>query len=571
MTAKANKLPELLSPAGSPEALKAALRGGADAVYIGGKSFNARMNAANFDGAAIERAAADCHAAGARLYVTLNTLILEREYKAALDETRGLWNAGVDALIVADLGLAREIRLNFPGFELHASTQAGVHSADGARALSSLGFSRVVCARELSKENIRAVIGAGVEVEMFIHGALCVCHSGQCLFSSLVGGRSGNRGECAQPCRLGYNGSYPLSLKDSCLAGHVREIIELAPASLKIEGRMKSPDYVYGVTSTWRGLLDAGRDATEREIDGMARVFSRGGFTDGYFTGRINGSMNGVRSEEDKRRTREGSPALRSKNAPRPQREPLTAGPRGDIEPVLHPVDLTLPGRPYMTARFYDPAAVPKDHPFDIIYLPLDRYDPEKANGVVLPPVVTDAEKEKVSRALREAADRGCKYALVGNAGQFGMAKEAGLEVRADFRMGAYSAEAAEALYSLGAEEVVFSPELTVPQLRDIKAPVGAIVYGRIPLMLLEKRLGARELRDRRGARFPVVREGGRDVVLNSAVTYMADRKADLDRAHIIDRHFIFTTETPAEVTRVIRAYLKGEPAKPGTPIRRIR
>ena len=562
-------MPELLSPAGSPEALASALRGGADAVYLGAKSFNARMNAANFDRAAIERAAADCHAAGARLYVTLNTLILEREYGAALDEARALRDAGVDALIVADLGLAREIRLNYPDFELHASTQAGVHSADGARALSALGFSRVVCARELSKENIGCVIASGVETEIFIHGALCVCHSGQCLFSSLVGGRSGNRGECAQPCRLAYNGSYPLSLKDSCLAAHVREIIGLSPASLKIEGRMKSPDYVYNVTSVWRRLLDAGRDASEKELDGMARVFSRGGFTDGYFTGRIGKSMNGVRTEADKQRTRASS-AKSPGTAPAPRRAALKAPVREpSAPPALHPASIEAPRGVRLTARFYDPGAVPQNHPFEIVYLPLDRYDPSRANGVVLPPVVTDSEREKTAEALKKAADAGCVHALVGNVGHFALAVGAGLTPHADFRLGAYSAETAEVLCEMGAEDVIFSPELTIPQLRDIKAPVGAVIYGRIPLMLLEKRLSQRTLIDRRGARFPVLRECGRDVVLNSAVTYMADRKADLDRAHITDRHFIFTTETPAETARVIRAYRDGKPASGN--IRRIK
>ena len=565
---------ELLSPAGSPEALAAALRGGADAVYIGAKSFNARMNAANFGDEAIVRAARDCHRAGARLYVTLNTLILEREYPAALETARKLRESGVDALIVADLGLARELRLNFPDLPIHASTQAGVHSSDGARALAGLGFSRVVVARELKKSDILSIVSTGIEVEMFIHGALCVSHSGQCLFSSLVGGRSGNRGECAQPCRLTYNGGYPLSLKDSCLAGHVREILESGVCSLKIEGRMKSPDYVYSVTSVWRRLLDEERDAERDELDAMARVFSRDGFTDGYFTGRIDRGMNGVRSDADKQATRRTGRLPQSGDAP--EREALAEPERGPVEPVIHPVAVPKGGKPFMTARFYDPASVPEEHPFKVVYLPLERYDPAKANGVMIPPVVPDGERQAVADALAKAAGKGCKYALVGNIGQIGMALDAGLKPRADFRLGAYSAETASVLRDLGAGATIFSPELTIPQLRDVKYPVGAVVYGRVPLMLLEKRLDTRSLTDRRGVRFPVVREGGRDVVLNSAVTYMADRKADLDRAGIVERHFIFTTESPADVIRVIRAYEKSIPAdksgvKEAKNIRRIK
>lgn len=561
---------ELLSPAGSPAALEAALRGGADAVYLGAHAFNARMNAVNFDAAGIAEAAAACHRAGARLYVTLNTLVLEREYADALKTARELYNAGVDALIVADLGLTRELRLNFPDFELHASTQAGVHSADGARAMADLGFTRVVAARELTKQNITSICRTGIETEIFIHGALCVCHSGQCLFSSLVGGRSGNRGECAQPCRLAYNGGYPLSLKDNCLAAHIREIEATGAASLKIEGRMKSPDYVYTVTSTWRRLIDDSRDATEREIDAMARVFSREGFTDGYFTGHIGRAMNGVRSEGDKRRTE------RVKSGKQPRltngNEPIAAPERNDITPAVHPVDLrTGADKPYMTARFYDPRSIPKDHPFRAVYLPLEVYDSALADGVLVPPVVTDAERERVLRALTDAVKSGAKRALVGNAGHFALAREAGFEeINADFRLGAYSAQTAQTLCELGARGIIFSPELTLPQLRDIRAQKGAIVYGRVPLMLLEKRLGVRELRDRRGVVFPILREAGRDILVNSSVTYMADKPADLDRAGITDRHFIFTTESAAEVRAVIRAYQTHSPSA-SKNIRRIK
>ncbi|MBQ8911840.1 MAG: U32 family peptidase, partial [Clostridia bacterium] len=277
-------LHELLSPAGSPEALRAALLAGAAAVSLGGTLFNARMNARNFDRPAIIKAVKDCHERGVRLYVTQNTLVVDRQMKDALEFAGFLYEAGVDALIVADLGLALEIKKRFPDFPLHASTQMSGHNVKAAEFLKELGFERMVCARELSGENIRTLCKSSpIEIEAFVHGALCVSHSGQCLFSSIVGGRSGNRGECAQPCRLPYNGKYPLSLKDNCLAGHVKELIDMGVASLKIEGRMKSPEYVYSVVSAYRGLLDEQRDATAEEIRRLADVFSRDGFTDGYF------------------------------------------------------------------------------------------------------------------------------------------------------------------------------------------------------------------------------------------------------------------------------------------------
>ena len=570
MINKPNKLPELLAPAGSREALESALRAGADAVYLGGRLFNARMNAANFDDGEICRAVERVHKCGAKIYVTLNTLILEREYKAALEYVARLWNAGVDALIAADLGLCREISLNFPEFPLHASTQAGVHNAEGAKALAALGFERVVAARELSRENLQAIIDTGIETEIFVHGALCVSHSGQCLFSSLVGGRSGNRGECAQPCRMAYNkNSYPLSLKDNCLAGHITEIINSGAASLKIEGRMKSPDYVYAVTSAWRRLLDEGRDATETEISDLAAVFSRSGFTDGYYTAKIGAHMNGIRSESDKKATRRAK--INSCDAA--SREEIVLTERKEILPVLHDGELKkkkTPKNHILTARFYDPCSIPKDHPFKTVYLPLESYDPAKANGVMIPPVITDLEYPAVVQKLKKAADQGAKRALVGNIGHLKSALEAGLIPVADFRIGSYSAQTVEVLSEMGFSSAILSPELTAVQMRDIRGIKGAVVYGRIPLMLLEKRLNLGQLTDRMGVRFPVIREAGRDIVLNSNPTYMADRPKILDLAGIAERHFIFTTEDRRAVEEVIKAYKEGRPAQ-NQNIRRIR
>lgn len=302
------ELPELLAPAGDFQCLVAAVRGGADAVYIGGKSFGARAYAKNFDIEEIERAAVYCHIHGVKLYVTINTLLTDSEIEAATNFAISLYKAGVDALIVADLGLVRVLRRVLPDMELHASTQMSVHNSLGADIAYSQGLTRVVLARELSGEDIRRVTEVcRSEIEVFVHGALCVCHSGQCLFSSMVGGRSGNRGECAQPCRLSYNGGKAiLSLSDLSLAGHIRELIDSGVSSLKIEGRMKSPDYVYTVVSIYRRLLDEHRDSTKNEDNRLRAAFSRGGFTDGYFTGKVGDkSMCGVRSEEDKEASRQ--------------------------------------------------------------------------------------------------------------------------------------------------------------------------------------------------------------------------------------------------------------------------
>ena len=337
MSMPIRRLPELLAPAGSPEALEAAFLAGADAVYLGGSRFNARLNAHNFDTEELREAVTHAHRMGGRVYLTLNTLVWDRELSDALAAAYEAATAGVDALIIADMGAAALIHRALPNLPLHASTQLSGHNASIGTVLAPFGFTRFVIARETSLSDLRAAVaGNPLEVEVFIHGALCVSHSGQCLFSSVVGGRSGNRGECAQPCRLPYTcteidgrgpsknrprpgtENYPLSLKDLSLASHVPGLIEAGVSSLKIEGRMKSPGYVSGVTAIWRKLLDEKRAATPEEIAALADLFSRGGFTDGYQVEKVGRAMMGIRSDADKERSAAAEKAaLAVKHAPK--------------------------------------------------------------------------------------------------------------------------------------------------------------------------------------------------------------------------------------------------------------
>ena len=559
-------LPELLSPAGSPEALRAALLAGADAVYLGGTLFNARMNARNFDRPAIIKAVKDCHERGVRLYVTQNTLVVDRQMKDALEFAGFLYEAGVDALIVADLGLALEIKKRFPDFPLHASTQMSGHNVKAAEFLKELGFERMVCARELSGENIRTLCKSSpIEIEAFVHGALCVSHSGQCLFSSIVGGRSGNRGECAQPCRLPYNGKYPLSLKDNCLAGHVKELIDMGVASLKIEGRMKSPEYVYSVVSAYRGLLDEQRDATAEEIRRLADVFSRDGFTDGYFLSKITPKMNGIRREADVKASERSAVAVRDVA---PKRVPIEMN-RKPVENTPYTfVKGPKPPKKRESARFYKASSIPQRHSLEEVYLPLDRFDGKRANGVLLPPVIPDSEYEQVKKALLEAKKQGAVHAMVGNIGHITLAKECGFVLHGDFRLNVTNSSAAS-FYEGLFEDVLLSPELILPQARDIGGQKSFIVYGRLPLMTLEKPLGTELLRDRKGASFPVLREGGRDLVFNCLPTYMGDRTRLLDEAGLMTRQYLFTLEGPKESETVLNYYKKGLPLK--KEVRRIK
>lgn len=299
------KKAELLAPAGSIEALKAAVWAGADAVYFGGKAFNARAFAGNFEGEEMKTAIEFCRLYGVKVYITLNTLLSDKEIETALKFVRELEESTPpDAYIVQDLGLVKCLKHAFPELPIHASTQMQQHSADGVKLMRSMGISRVVLARESTKEDIAAVVASGMETEIFVHGALCVSQSGGCLMSSFIGGRSGNRGECAQPCRQCYGGKYPLSLKDMCLAKHIPEIIKLGVDCLKIEGRMKSAEYVYEVVSIYRRLIDENRSATDSEMKRLTDAFSRSGFTQGYFVGKVGKDMFGVRTQQDKDNSR---------------------------------------------------------------------------------------------------------------------------------------------------------------------------------------------------------------------------------------------------------------------------
>lgn len=657
--------------------MDAAIEGGADAVYLGGSAFNARMNAHNFGGDALRSAVLRAHAYGVKVYLTLNTLVTDREMRDFVQAAADAARAGVDALIVADLGGAAAIHRAIPSLELHASTQMSGHSLHMAEKLARYGFSRMVIARETPAADLETVVRKSpIEIEMFVHGALCVSHSGQCLFSSLVGGRSGNRGECAQPCRLPYcnagravkKEAYPLSLKDLSLACHVPRLIDCGVTSLKIEGRMKSPEYVRDTARIWRRLLDERRAATPQEMQALADAFSRGGFTDGYYREQISHAMLGIRSDSDKNQSRAlepfagltrkiplslsatiriGAPMLMSVsnggrtvsvageipqaaiNAPLSRenaernlsklggtpyavdkltvemdervmvpisalnalRRQAIAAWETEVSASEHkvhtvqayaPLQPTAEALPLCSARFYRAEQITPTARefFGRIYLPLGKETP-LCDGVVLPPVIFERETPAVEEALRVAADKGIRYALVGNLAQLSLVRRAGMIPIGDFRLNVTNNETVCALEEIGICGAILSPELTLPQARDIGGDTSLIVYGRIPLMTLEKCVikevadckacatGCVYIRDRKGVEFPVLREWEhRNVIYNSLPTCMSDRADALNRARIRSRHFLFSTETPDDVDRVIHAFRSGTPLP--YPVRRI-
>ena len=296
---------ELLSPAGSPEAVIAAVQNGADAIYMGLGNFNARRGAKNFTDEEFERSMRYCRIRGCKVYVTLNTLVNDREIAQAVESARLASQLGADGIIIQDLGLAYAIRQALPDIPLHASTQMSIHNLAGVEAAAEMGMTRAVLARELSLEQIKFITQhASIETEVFVHGALCFCQSGQCYMSALIGRRSGNRGMCAQPCRMQYSlggrmDDYPMSLKDNCLVDRLRELEDAGVACLKIEGRMKRPEYTAIVTKIYSKALKEHRQPSAEEMETLEKAFSRQGFTQGYFNGDKK-DMFGRREEPDK-------------------------------------------------------------------------------------------------------------------------------------------------------------------------------------------------------------------------------------------------------------------------------
>jgi len=309
---------EILAPVGSEEMLHAAVFSGADAVYLGFSGFNARTGAGNFDADSLKEAVRFCHARGVKVHVALNTTVYGGELASLCDAIRAVAASGADAVICQDLAVATLIGKIAPQLPRHGSTQMSVHTLQGALELKELGFTRVVLARELSLPEVEQITRhCGIETECFVHGALCMCVSGQCYLSAFFGGRSGNRGSCAGPCRLPFEANalpegkpgrlHHLSLKDNSVIDKLDQLQAIGVASAKIEGRLRTPEYVAAAVSACL----AGREGRAYDRDLLKNAFSRSGFTSGYLDGKIDGTMFGVRSEADAELTKKTLPALR--------------------------------------------------------------------------------------------------------------------------------------------------------------------------------------------------------------------------------------------------------------------
>lgn len=672
---------ELLAPAGSMEALRAAVCNGADAVYLGADTFNARMNARNFSAADLQEAVVYCHVRGVKVHLTLNTLVLDREMPRAAELIRMAASCGVDAFIVQDLGMVSLCRQLAPDVPIHASTQMSIHSLEGVLEAAALGCSRVVLARELPAEEIAHICKKSpVEIEVFVHGALCMCYSGQCYLSSVIGRRSGNRGQCAQPCRLPYgygrfeSTRYPLSLKDNCLAGELDELRRMGVASIKIEGRMKRPEYVAIVTRAYRTVLNGGK-LTQADLQELETAFSRQGFTDGYFKGQTGSDMFGRRQESEDtadlfasaRATYEqgetqrigvrfyamihrGQPArlavedpdgnLCRTYGPVPEQAVYHSLTAQDLEQQLKKTggtpylctsvrssldpDLMLPASAInamrrdviaeLTAkrgRAEKPHLNAYDEPprYDgisgepqltvavrtadqitsrmlsmkptVLYVPLSelvehpelrqRVGVETQLAAILPRVIWSGELVPIARQLRTVYDMGVRQVLAGNLGQLHIARAAGFAVRGDFGLNIVNSRAMRYLREQGLDSQLLSFELTLPQIRDISkaVPAEVLIYGRLPLMLMENcviknrtgtctcQTGTVRLVDRVGEEFPIVKDPGtcRNVLLNGKKLYLLDKKDAFRGMGLWALRLQFTTENPSEIDKVLMDY----------------
>lgn len=576
---------KILSPAGSMEAIYAAIAAGADEIYFGGSDFNARQYAKNFTGGEMATAVELCHRHGVKALITLNTLVGDRELSQAIDYAKFLFDIGADALIIQDMGLIFAIRELLPQLELHASTQLSIHNLYGAQLGYSLGCKRVVLARELSKENIEYITAnTKAQTEVFVHGALCYSHSGQCLMSAVIGRRSGNRGRCAGPCRLPYSidgkKDYFLSLKDLCLVDKVAQLDKMGVASLKIEGRMKRAEYVSAVTSVYADAAK-GKSVSQRQKQQLADIFSRSGFTDCFYSKNLSKDNLG-RKIENNGDNYEKLLAQQRKNYEYLSQQKLT---------VELPQQTVGFGDEYILATkaekksfvktktycFYRSAsqAGGENEKVDTIYLPvkevLKNIKTGAQVGIHFPKIITDDEVESFEKDIASAANMGIKKACIENIGQIEIAKKYHLDYMCGISFNVFNTLSAKAFYSIGADSVCVSAECSFPQIRDIAkyCNVGMYAYGRLPLMTSEscvmKNSGKCQgkgcklptvISDRVCERFPVFSEPNcRNTIYNSKVVWLADKKKDLKALGLLFIGLFFTDEDKAQCKEVIEAY----------------
>lgn len=666
------KNPEILAPAGGFDSVISAVRCGANAIYIGAKSFNARRNASNFDYDEIGRVIEYCHGRDVKVYITLNTLVSDRELKEAEDEIVRICSLHADGIIVQDTGIARLIKKICREIPLHASTQMSVNSPYGINELFKAGFSRAVVPRECSSDEIRLIADSSdIELECFVHGALCMCVSGQCLMSSVLGGRSGNRGLCAQPCRLpfgvnGKGGNY-LSLKDLSLIEELPELVGLGVISFKIEGRMKRPEYVAAAVTACRNRLKAEEDHSI--TDALGSVFSRSGFTNGYYYSNLSRDMFGIRTKENVEDSKavidslshlydnenqllpvkmtfslkadekpslivsyknftaevcgEALPSKAVSKEITPQDIRLRLSKCGGTQFYASKIDCDTDTGLYLSAselnslrrdalkkleahiahrepyvidycntafiphkalgkrklhiRFFDYSEIPENIYADRVIIPLDTPDDtaekllENCGEVAAEiPVNVFSSDDKYMKNLMRLKKAGIKLAVADNIDGIGIAKSIEMPFATGFGMNIFNTVSLEVMKDAGALDCLVSAELKLGDIASLggEIPRGAIVYGRLPLMItrncpVRNKISCAEcgktsfIEDRLGIRFPVRCSNGFSFIFNSVPLCMTDKLGDIKNTDF--DYIYFTIENKNEIETIIEDYRSGK------------
>ena len=675
---------EILAPAGSPESVIAAVQNGADAIYLSFNDMNARKNAVNFTRDELGRAIEYCRVRGVKAYFALNTLANDSELPHAAEYTKEACRLGADAIIVADLGVLMAVRKSVPDVPVHASAYMNIHNLDGVKMAAAMGFKRAALARELSRKEISYICrNSPIEIEVIVHGSLCMSYSGQCYMSAITGGSSANRGLCAEPCRSSYSTGghealHPLSLKDSCLLRCMTDLETIGVTSVMIEGRMKRPEYSAIVASAYSRASHSIRPPSPDEAHTLQEAFSKNGITDGYYSGKPDKGMLGARAETEEEKDNiifatarknylngefqrvpvrfvgtvskgkrvklaaaddRGNSAVVYGPVPAPAfHKELTvaalqtqlhktggtpfvcAGVKGTVEPGLslsisafntmrrNLLGEILKQRKTVKERAegdYIPVAqhAQRDTPPVLtvsvmmadqlskemealkphtVYIPAMELDFESpvlrgfldnediCVTVTIPRVMHDNERKKVSDALHRAIENGVTEALVGNIGHIQFARSHGMDVRGDFSLNVFNAEALRVLYHLRLKSAALSVELRLTDIRAMEKPLDTelIVYGRLPLMITENCIVKNStgvctcenfsgLTDSSGALYPVVPEFGcRNVLLNSKKLFLADKQRATASLGLWAERLSFTTENAIECVSVMKRYM---------------
>jgi len=546
-----NKKIELLAPAGSMANLKAAVNKKADSVYLGMQKFNAREFATNFNEDYLKEAVNICHSNGVKLYLTMNTLVKNDEIDDFFKQLSSAYSAGIDAVIIQDISFLDIIKKNYPGLEVHISTQAGIMNSNQANLLKKADS--ITLARELTKEEIKEIRkNYKNRLEMFCHGALCVSISGSCLFSSLLGGRSGNRGKCAQPCRKKYNGCYFLSTKELCLIKEIPEIIRSGIDIIKIEGRMRTPYYVASVTDVYRKAIDSfykgNFTVTKDMILKLDSAFSRE-FTEGWFS-----------SKKDMFNVKQGAGISNPKNI----KEVYNVNYR-NLKVNRTNIKAELPkikegsNKKQLLVKVYNKkdALEACDSGADIVYFDiLDKNFTEIKNILscktfgITPRIMLDKDIDMILNAIKDKKPDGL---LIGNIGLLN--HNLGLPIHVDYNSNCFNDLNIDYYEKLNAMPII-SPELSFNELKQFKNKKFAVlVHGKIRLMTLRHNLNSCEIKDERNSRFFVNKIFNGSEIINEKELGLLSKSKQLNDAGI-NNFFVDTEKNVKDIVAFYRNVL---------------